>query len=288
MGLLGFVPKLHKTNKYIAVSLTFGAISLLYGNPAYAVLTPDSSITFMAAPNIRATISIDGSNAIAATPNNTPQILVKNISSVPQYARDLWIDDFNFDGLLDVAITTHIDVSNQDQFYSIFTWEAGLQQFIPLTFGNQLSNLEIDSRRKEVRSSYKARGFWTEDTYRFGNRKQPYLYSRSELLSIDVWHTSTFNTKGQEIRSLVSMDGRLDSPPQPVTLKVSANRAPLYAEPLPSTRLPIDLSRGSSVTLVDFKHDSDNFHWVYIRSNQNNQPIQGWVQLSSLQASEDY
>ena len=227
-----------------------------------------------------ATVSIQNNKIIAKLQNGKLLTLVNNVNNIPEYARDIWIQDFNFDGFQDIAVTTRVNPVSNDQNYTIFTWENRLKHFIPLHFANGLSNLEIAPHKKQVTSSYQSNDFWTEDTYRYSN-KQPYLYSKSILVASDIWHTTVYSPDHRIIRSLVSNDGEVTRPPHPVLIKVR-NTVPLYQQPLPSTKLPLSLQQGNVVTIVDFKRGRGRFYWVSVRANINNAVLKGWTLLSNL------
>ncbi len=261
--------------------LFFGLLALA-SSPSISVALPDgNSITLTLADKTRANISIQGNNVIAQLQNGNTLVLVDKINHIPEYARDIWVEDFNFDGFQDIAITTQINQSSHEQLYTIFSWENSLKHFIPLHFAGSLSNLEIEPRSQQIRSSYQTGDFWTEDTYRFIN-KQPFLYSKSVLVASNIWHTTVYNQQQHIVRSLVSDSGKVNRPPHPVLLTVRNNNVPLYQQPLPSTKLPVNLKQGNVITIIDFKRGPGQFYWVNIRANMNNQMIQGWTLLSNL------
>lgn len=261
----------------LLVFVLFSIQPILIHSVFSASLAPGRAIPLTLADNTSALISISQNQVVAQLANGKIHILINNINSIPEYARDIWTEDFNFDGFKDIAITTSIDAFSHDQTYTVFSWENGLKQFIPISFKASLSNIEVLPRRREIRSSYQAGDFWTEDSYRFNN-KIPYLYSKSELIINNVWHTTIYNPQGQPIRSLVSNDGRTDRPPQPVLLTVSSDSTPLYSQPIPSSILSQQLSRGDRVTILDFKRGLGRLNWVNVRSRQ----LHGWILLSNL------
>ncbi|MEE9351117.1 MAG: hypothetical protein V3U78_02560 [Thiotrichaceae bacterium] len=272
-----------KSNYYYKFIITplVGVAALVLSPLLYAALPNGNSIPLTLADNTQVTISIKNNHVVALLHNNSEQVLINNFMSIPEYARDIWITDFDFDGRQDVAITHHVDPASHDQFYTIFTWEHSLKHFVPHHFSGGLSNLEVEPARKQIRSSYQAGEFWTEDTYRFIN-KQPFLYSKSVLVASNLWHTTVYNQQHQILRSLVSNNGKVDRPPHPVILTVRNNTVPLYGQPLPSTRLKEQLNHGSVITIVDFKRGSGQLYWVNIRTNLNNKILQGWTLLSNL------
>ncbi len=257
---------------------------LVFSLPAAAAKAApeqDNSVILPLPNNQQVVLSFSHNQLIAKISSHKSIVLANDIQQIPTYARDIWVDDFNFDGVQDVAATTRFDTTSSEQLYTIFIWDKGLSHFIPLNFKTRLSNLEIDPRRKEVRSSYQSGEFWVEDSYRF-QHQQPYLYSKSKLITNGIWHTTIYNPAGQIVRSLVSDDGRVERPPYPVLLTVTSPQAPVYQHPLPSTRLPVQLNRGSVVTVLDFKNDPGQFYWVNITANVNQQIIHGWTLLSNL------
>ena len=254
------------------------SISLFFIHPAFAAsLTSSTAIPLTLADKTSALITLSQNQIVAKLSNGKILVLMNGVNRIPEYARDIWIEDFNFDGFNDIAITTSIDAYSSDQNYTVYSWENGLKQFIPMNFRASLSNIEVLPRKQQIRSSYQSGDFWTEDSYRFNN-KVPYLYSKSALILNNVWHTTIYNPQGHQIRSLVSSDGRTDSPPQPVLLTVNSTSAPLYSHPLPSSILAKQLRKGDKVTILDFKRGMGHLNWVNIRSKQ----LHGWILLSNL------
>ena len=266
---------------FLRVIIITNVFFLALSSALHASLPDGNSIRLQLPDKTHATIKMQDNNVIAQLQNGTHFVLVNNLNNIPEYARDIWIADFDFDGHQDVAITTEVDPVSNDQFYTIFAWEASLRQFVPEHFVGGLSNLEIDPQSKQIRSSYQDGDFWTEDTYRFINQ-QPFLYSKSVLVASNFWYTTIYSAQGQVIRSLVSNSGKTNSPPEPVLLVVSDETVPLYRQPLPSTRLNEQLARGTVVTVIDFKRGPGRFYWVNIRANLHNKILQGWTLLSNL------
>ncbi len=261
--------------------IIIGIIAFSLMSQVSAALADGNSIPLTLSDKTQANISIQGSNVIAQLQNGNTLVLVNNFSNIPEYARDIWIEDFNFDGYQDIAVTTQIDPVSNDQFYTIFSWESSLKHFIPMHFSGNLSNLEIEPRSQQIRSSYQSGDFWTEDTYRFAN-KQPFLFSTSVLVASNIWHTTVYDQQHRITRSLVSNSGKVNRPPHPVLLTVGNDNVPLYRQPLPSTQLSVNLKRGNVITIIDFKRGPGRFYWVNIRANMNNQMVQGWTLLSNL------
>lgn len=232
-------------------------------------------------PGFTTTIAVEN-NQIIATTNGNSQVLVKNISVIPDYALEIWIDDYNFDKHEEIAITTSIDKTSEDALYHIFRWNPLADRFDRMTFPAKLGNLEIVKDRQELRSSYLSGKYWTEDTYRFLNDR-PYLYSRSDLIAIDIWHTMIFDPSLRMIRSIVSEDGRIEKPPVPVISRIKVPVANLYQEPVPSTITGEVFTADEIVTILDFKISmNDSLSWVLIRTEIGNTSVQGWTLLENL------
>jgi hypothetical protein len=260
------------------------AISLLL----ISILTHAESILFKKinySPdnNTQISVSIEQNKVIALNMQTHNQMMLQNLDSIPDYARDLWLEDFNFDGMQDIAITTSSDTDGMNQAYTIFTWNPAVQNFTSLPFSATLSNIERIKKKKELRSSYKSGGFWREDSYRFNRQHIPYLYSRAELLAIDAWYTEIYSaTQPQKmINHFISTSGRGNYPNQYVFGHIIAENTPLYTAPLPSTLNNIFLNRGTKVKLIDFKKNQQGLNWLYIRTYSRN-PIEGWTPLMNI------
>lgn len=232
-------------------------------------------------PGFTTTVTTEN-NQIVATTNGIPQVLVKNVSVIPEYAQEIWIEDYNFDKHEEIAITTSIDKTSEDALYHIFRWNPLANRFDRMNFPAKLGNLEIVKDRQELRSSYLSGKYWTEDTYRFINNR-PYLYSRSDLIAIDIWHTVIFDPSLRTIRSIVSEDGRIEKPPVPVISRIKVPVANLYQSPVPSSITGEVFTADEIVTILDFKISMNNsLSWVLIRTEIGNTSVQGWTLLDNL------
>ncbi|CAA6808501.1 MAG: Unknown protein [uncultured Thiotrichaceae bacterium] len=239
------------------------------------------SHNFSPFPGFQTSVTTQDDKVLAIT-NGNAQVLVENISVIPEYAQETWVEDYNFDNHKEIAVSTSIDKVGEDELYHIFRWNPLANRFDRMNFYSKLSNLEIIEARQEIRSSYLSDKYWTEDTYRFLNGK-PYLYSRSDLIAIDIWHTRVFDPSARVIRSLVSEDGLVEKPPVPVISRIKVPVANLYQAPLPSTISDRVFTEDEIVTILDFSISmNDTLSWVLIRTEIGNKSVQGWTLLENL------
>jgi len=256
---------------------------LLLSIPTHANSILFKKISYSIDNNTQISVSIEKDKVIALNMQTHNQVMLQNIDMIPDYARDLWLEDFNFDGMQDIAITTSSDTDGMNQAYTIFTWTPATQNFTPLPFTATLSNIERISKKKELRSSYKSEGFWHEDSYRFNQQHMPYLYSRAVLLAIDAWYTEIYSaTQPQKmVNHFISTSGRGSYPNQYAFGHIIAKNTPLYNAPLPSTIRSTFLNRGTKVKLIDFKKNQHGLNWLYVRTYSRN-PIEGWTPLRNV------
>lgn len=238
-------------------------------------------INYVPDKDTQISVSIKQDKVIALNMQTHAQVMLQNLDSIPDYARDLWLEDFNFDGIQDIAITTSADTDGLNQAYTIFTWNPTTQNFSPLLFADILSNIERISHKKALRSSYKSGKFWREDSYRFNAQHQPYLYSRSDLLAIDAWYTEIYSSTQQIINRFMSTSGRGNYPNQYVFGHIAVEKTPLYNAPLPSTLNNVVLNIGTKIKILDFKKNQNGLHWLYIRTYAR-KPIEGWIPLDNV------
>ena len=239
------------------------------------------TVSFQPSQNTIINVSILGDDVVAKNTHTQQRTTLANISKLPAYARDLWVEDFNFDGMQDIAISTGTNDGGLNQVYSIFTWNIATQSLEPLALGAPLSNIEKISYNKELRSSYKAGEFWREDSYRF-NRNTAYLHSRADLISIGVWYTELFDKNHKLTSSFLSKKGRNKRPKTPLIGHISIENTAIHSKPVLSSFDDIYLSKGQPVQLLDFKKNQDGIHWFYIRANIDNPPLEGWIPLNNL------
>ncbi|MCK5726843.1 MAG: hypothetical protein KAH22_08475 [Thiotrichaceae bacterium] len=230
-----------------------------------------------------AALSIEKGQALTKiTVNSQPprqQILIKNYNNTPDYARDIWVADFDFDGYQDIALTSHIDKHNNEPVYRLFTWKPNTKRLVPILFPSPIYNLEHLPKEKIVRSSYLFNKLWTEDSYRFIS-KQTYLYQRARLVSPNIWHIEQYDIEGNILRHGVSLDAVLNN--TTIQCNIITVAAPLYTAPNPTAPIAHTLTMGDQVTLIDFKQNTNNFDWMSVESTVGDQVIHGWVLLSNL------
>ncbi len=259
----------------------FFIISIIVIANTKADTAQPQTVSLNPSKNTTINVSIQGDDVIARNMHTDQQTTLASIPNLPAYARDLWVEDFNFDGVHDIAISTGTNDAGLNQTYSIFTWSLATQALIPLALGSPLSNIEKINYNKELRSSYKAGDFWREDSYRF-SRNTAYLYSRANLISINVWHTELFDKKHQRVKSFLSKNGRNRQPRSPLIGHISINNTAIHSDPLPSSSHDIYLSKGQPVQLLDFKKNQDGIHWFYIRANVDTPAVEGWIPLNNI------
>jgi len=233
---------------------------------------------------VSAVLSFDGGHASVIIDHNKTsarQKLINNYYSIPDYARDIWVGDFNFDGFEDIAITSHVNRSTNEPAYALFTWEQSLNQLIPILFDRPIYNFEYQIKDKLIKSSYQHYQFWTEDSYRFV-RKQAYLFQRTQLIISNLWHTVQYTPQGYVFQRGISIDGELSHNQAIIKRSIISTLASIYTRPSPNAHIAYTLTRGDEVSMIDFKQDANHFNWVRVEFKVNKQVVSGWLLLSNL------
>lgn len=241
-------------------------------------VTDPEVIQFLPDGETNLTIYADRTSISLIDQQGRQQTLINDVGRIPDHVYDIWLDDFNFDGYTDIAIATGESIDGLAEIYTLFCWRPDLGRVAPLSGLATISNPELIATHRELRSASRTGKHWSETSYRFTHGR-PYVYSKSVMLSNQIWHTSTYTEQGQKVVSLISSDGATKSAPQPIVKPIHTEQAWLYLQPLPSSKTQEYLLRNVQVTILDY-HEG-RLDWVLIRTHGQH-PVERWTLLSNL------
>ncbi|MBV7494643.1 hypothetical protein KW837_10235 [Pseudomonas sp. PDM24] len=132
--------------KYLAGSL----LGLLWAIPAFAEVT-----TFSPTNNVEATLVLDGSTLTVAVKNDA-RSESRTIDFQAENELHVQVDDFNFDGAKDFAVSQVDDGMGTYDYYRIFVYQVKTGTFEELQpdCGDGFVNLHVENKREALISTY--------------------------------------------------------------------------------------------------------------------------------------
>ncbi|WP_429073555.1 XAC2610-related protein [Aeromonas hydrophila] len=152
---------------------------------------------------------------------------------------DIVIQDFNFDGYKDIAITNYLGMVNNifhvflyDHMNAIFKELKFADSKTPTSACEDLYNLSIRLDDLSLVSSCRSGPVWYYDTYRYNTQGELWLYKTTEYQiqnsEIDTFplYEHTFNQKGEKLDTVaIDFDGKK------ILWSVTSEKAFLYSSP---------------------------------------------------------
>ena len=214
-----------------------------------------------------------------------PDMLTEN-----SHYRRLFVDDFNFDSFLDIAIPelSQDDVNNYNALY-IFDRSSKSFKFMPLPEGTNcqsetLNNPELEPASKTVFTSCRGGPSWYSEGFRFEHGK-PYLRLSREMAFLEgfaekdnlLWRETTFDRNKRRI-GIKFLDYE--------TAKTPVRRIPkakvfLYSTPQEEAITSSYIIQNDLITILEVK-ESDSGQWLKIAyQSQKLGRIKRWIRLGT-------
>jgi hypothetical protein len=147
--------------------------------------------------------------------NKTQSFALEDFMLEPTSHESLLVDDFNFDGFIDVGIPTGAGYGGVNYFYHFYTFEPSSQSFKimpePEPIGGDWCNPQLEAQTKTIFTNCKSGPKWYGANYRFYQTK-PYLYQSGEMVLLDgfpddknlsalLWRETTYDHNNRELGS---------------------------------------------------------------------------------------
>ncbi|MGG2397021.1 XAC2610-related protein [Pseudomonas sp. SH1-B] len=260
--------------------LRINSLPLLLLLPAYAVadlphLEPE--------PGVYAQVQKQGERYFLQQPDGSHLEL-----NIPEgndvEAPDFGVDDYDFDGYPDFAISVPAGMVNS--VYHLYLYRPALQRFERLRMPaaltqrancSQLSELEPKANERALYSRCRSGPRWYFDAYRFDVSGTPWLYKTLQVrhdydpeapVFFPVFE-KTFDLQGEIIASRA-----LDDDDRAQTWTVPNARLYLHRQPNDASRSNAYLIEGDVCEVLD---QQDN--WLLIRYLSRKGPLERWVSL---------
>lgn len=187
------------------------------------------------------------------------------------------INDFNFDGNMDIAIMHSYGYAGVNIYSDIFFFDTDNVLFEKKM---SASNVSADVDKKELLAAEKSGPHFYKTVYKFNNG-EPYIYSESVNVSSDIEQVTLKNPAGDVVKKVLVDSYSEDNSMEPAIKAVSAERAYLYNGPDESTKTKMYLIAGDKVTLLDMEGDYYE-GWILVRY-KGKKTIEKWLKADQLQ-----
>lgn len=186
----------------------------------------------------------------------------------PEFSGRVLVDDFDFDGYLDLMIPTATGYGGVNWFYDFHHYDPATRQFVPVDdTDSDFCNPETVPAERTLRVPCKDGPAWYDNAYRFVGGK-PYLYRSSELVHLNgfdgddavVYQISLLDPakKVLQARLAEALHER-----KSVRRKLPFEKVVLHRVPATIGRTEAYLVKGDEVELVEVKLDGEQ-QWLRV------------------------
>ena len=214
-----------------------------------------------------------------------PDMLTEN-----SHYRSLLVDDFNFDGFLDIAIPelSQDDVNTYNTLF-VFDRSSNIFKFMPFPEGancggESLDNPQLEPATKTLYTSCRGGPSWYGEGFRF-DRGEPYLRLSREMAFLDgfpedqylLWKETTFNRNKQAI-GIKFLDYETA---KPAIRRIPKAKVFLYDKPREETITKNYIVKNDLILILEVT-DTDSGQWLRISyDSQKFGRIKRWIRLGT-------
>jgi hypothetical protein len=182
------------------------------------------------------------------------------------------VDDFNFDGVNDIAVPTGIGYGGVNYFHAIYARSRSNAQFERLKFPGgsapELCNPIIQASRRTIETSCKSGPAWYVEDFAFDEGGKPYLRLQAEMILLNgfasgdeiSFQVRTFNQNGKTLTSSLRDEPRAVTAP---LRYIPTLRVHLHTAPNAAFRTKRYIVRGDAVRLLEVR-DVDGVQWLRV------------------------
>jgi hypothetical protein len=189
----------------------------------------------------------------------------------------LIIDDFNFDGRMDIAVNDRgYGYMGVNIFQTIYIYDHKTGRF---TKALETANVEVDRHGKQLLSSHKSGPRWDHITYRFKDGR-PFVYKQAVALGNDLFKVVVTPSAGMQAQSYIldeTDDG--NNVFRPAKRKITVKRAVLYSRPQKTAETRAYLIAGDEVEILAVAGDLDEWFKIHY---QGKAPLVRWIRAQSI------
>ncbi|MCP4406009.1 MAG: hypothetical protein GY801_53045 [bacterium] len=242
-------------------------------------LNTDMRIEFSIFSGERASLNIKQGAVKIAYDNGTSQDL-SFVEEGLNGEMNVQLDDFNFDGKLDIAVSRSYGYGGVNVFSDIFLFDEHRHEF---TRGlTDVSDIVADENRRELRTGQKSGPQYVIKIYRFSNGR-PYIFRESVNLGSVGSGLAKITLKdpdGAIVQTVIAESDEHYDAPIPAVRAIAVERAYLYNQPVEAAKTSMYVIKGDRVTLLDAAGAWDE--WVLMRY-QGTRLIEKWIKFDQLE-----
>lgn len=186
----------------------------------------------------------------------------------PEFVGQVLVDDFDFDGFLDLMIPTGTGYGGVNWFYDFYRYEAATHGFRPVSeMDSEFCNPEAVAAEKTLKVPCKDGPAWYDNAYKFAGGK-PYLYRSSELVHLNgfagddaiVYAITLLDPAGRVWKATLA---EAVHETKTVRRKLPFEKAQLHRVPAAIGRTESYLVKGDEVELAEVKLDGEQ-QWLRV------------------------
>jgi hypothetical protein len=206
--------------------------------------------------------------AVCGSSRQDLSIPILEVEGDPVFQGQILVDDFDFDGYLDLMIPTATGYGGVNWFYDFHHYNAATRSFEPVDdTDSDFCNPEPVAAEKTLRVPCKDGPAWYDNAYKFAAGK-PYLYRSSELVHLEgfdgddavIYALTLLDPQKRPLKSTVA---EATNENKTVRRKLPFEKCPLYRAPSTIGRTESYLVKGDEVELLEVKQDGEA-QWVRI------------------------
>ena len=230
-------------------------------------------LEFSIAPAKKGALIVDNSAVSIAIDGQESQILARDIEPFNGEIGVI-VDDYNFDGLNDIAVLESYGYGGVNLFYAVYVFDLAQSAY---RYWLTESNIEPDPATRELHTGQKSGPRYITVIYRIHDGN-PYAYRESVGIGLDLEKVTLRNEYGDVIQTNIA-DVRLDGSAAAIRA-IAAERAYFFDEPNETTKTSIYVIRGDKVELLDSAGDWDD--WCLIRY-RGKRIFEKWIKTADLE-----
>lgn len=266
--------------------LSVSALSLsvfAFTNPKSYARLP---VSFSPVSGVGVKISSQGNRVVAQLPAGKLQPLGE-LPDIPEGSMDMGAlllqDDFNFDGMGDVAVLDGVGYGGVNLFYRLYLWDAKMRQFSE--FRETISNPTLTEATRTLCTGERSGPRWYTTDYRF-EQGNAYVWAESMMVGNngDLYLVRLKKPDGKVVRTLVADTqdpSGIDEKTPPARRLVTVKKAVLHDKPQHNATTAMHLTHGDEVELLDYVQNQDGSEWFKVRY-QGKKVVEKWVQWESF------
>ncbi len=234
-------------------------------------------------------LKFDGKNPkLEVVLGNKRQSFEMDASTIKtEFHGNILLNDFNFDGFIDIGIPTGIGYGGVNYFYDFYTFDLSSKTFklMPHPNGDEWCNPQLESKSKTIFTRCKSGPMWYGANFRFF-RAKPYLYQSGKMAFLEgvfddqnrdnlLWKVVTYNHNKQVLNSSCYEYETMQTPMR----RISQTKVFLYHHPRESAVTKNYIIKNDLISILDVK-DSDSGQWLKIAYHSRRLGwIKRWVRL---------